>query len=354
LRIAVIADRLSARGGADWHLLGVLERLAAQHDVHLAAGLGDGSALSPCPWVRIPGLEDRERQRVEGLDAWVRRMAPDVLHLHNVVNPWVLEWAAQRGAVVTVQDHRAFCPGQGKLTAGGSPCVAPMAAESCRGCFTDEGYFARIWELTHQRLQALRSMRVVVLSRYMESALVEAGVPRSSIRVVPPFVHGLDAQATPAEPHILFAGRLVRAKGVWDAVAAWHRSQVDLPLVFAGTGSERNRLEAQGHRVLGWLGHRELSRWYLGAAALVLPSRWQEPFGIVGLEALRLGTPVVAWHSGGVSEWHNDADLLVPWGDVDALAGALRRALGRPAVWPKHFEAEARMAELEEVYRRLP
>ena len=35
-----------------------------------------------------------------------------------------------------------------------------------------------------------------------------------------------------------------------------------------------------------------------------MPSRWQEPFGIVGLEALTLGTAVAAWDSGGVREWH--------------------------------------------------
>jgi glycosyltransferase involved in cell wall biosynthesis len=175
----------------------------------------------------------------------------------------------------------------------------------------------------------------VVLSRYMRDELAAAGVPAARIAVVPPFVHGLDA-AAPAggPPCVLFAGRLAAAKGVRDAVEAWRASGVDLPLVFAGTGPLRSALEREGFAVLGWVPHAGLAAVYRRAAALVLPSRWQEPFGIVGLEAMTLGTPVAAWRSGGVAEWHPGGPLLVEWGDVQALAGALRRATSGPRAHP--------------------
>ena len=104
--------------------------------------------------------------------------------------------------------------------------------------------------------------------------------------------------------------------------------------------------------VLGWLDHERLSAVYKRARAVVMPSRWQEPFGIAGLEALTMGAPVVAWDSGGVSEWH-PGEGLVPWGDVAALALALREAAGRRAAAPPGFERSALMDRLTDVYEKV-
>ena len=164
-------------------------------------------------------------------------------------------------------------------------------------------------------------------------------------------VHDLDPDV-PADgsPCILFAGRVVEAKGIREALDAWRRSGSALPFVVAGTGPLRREIEAEGVEVLGWLDRRRLSAAYRRAAVLVMPSRWQEPFGIVGLEALTLGTPVAAWDSGGVREWHPGGELLVPWGDLDGLAAALRRAPGQGVDLPRGFEAEDLVHRLEAVY----
>ncbi len=135
-----------------------------------------------------------------------------------------------------------------------------------------------------------------------------------------------------------------------DALEAWRASGVELPLVGAGTGPLRSALEAQGVPVTGWLTHATLTAVYARARALLLPSRWQEPFGLVGLEALAHGVPVVAWDSGGVREWHPGGDLLVPWGDHAALATALRLALGRHAEPPVGFTRAAGLAAVGALY----
>ena len=83
-----------------------------------------------------------------------------------------------------------------------------------------------------------------------------------------------------------------------------------------------------------------------------MPSRWQEPFGIAGLEALSLGVPVVAWESGGVREWHPGP--LAAWGDVAGLASALANAIGKRATLPDGFEEEMLMQRLEDVYASAP
>jgi glycosyltransferase involved in cell wall biosynthesis len=323
------------------------------HELCLAVGGDDGRVGVPGPVHIIPGLEARGTAEADGLAALERAFAPDVIHVHTVVNPTVLEWAAARGAVITVQDHRYFCPTRGKWTAAGRVCALPMAPETCAACFDDESYFRDIYDLTAARLAAIRRMRIIVLSHYMKKELVASGVADDRITVVPPFVHGLheDARAD-GPPCVLFAGRLSPTKGPIEAAEAWRLSKLDLPMVVAGAGPMRQGLEKRGAEVVGWIGHDHLSLLYKRARAVVMPSRWQEPFGIVGLEALTMGAPVVAWDSGGVGEWH-PGDGLVPWGDVAALALALREAVGRRAEAPRGFERPALMARLEEVYEEV-
>ena len=83
---------------------------------------------------------------------------------------------------------------------------------------------------------------------------------------------------------------------------------------------------------LGWFDRRRLSAAYRRAAVLVMPSRWQEPFGIVGLEALTLGTPVAVWDSGGVRERHPGGELLLPWATSTGWSGPFASARDRQAI----------------------
>ncbi len=187
----------------------------------------------------------------------------------------------------------------------------------------------------------------------MKDELTQAGLPPEHIHVIPPFVDGLDRDtAADGPPCVLFVGRLVEAKGVREAIEAWRRARVSLPLVVAGTGPLREGLAEPGVEALGWVDRPELARLYRRARALVLPSRWQEPFGIAGLEALTFGVPVVAWDSGGVREWHSGTEL-VQWGDVDGLARVLAEAIGSRAVLRAGFERDALMARLQQQYAEV-
>ena len=350
MRILHIADRLSDRGGADLALLGLLDALSDAHELHLAVGRDDGVAPPPCPVRVVPGLDSRTRAGAR-LEPLLTRLRPDLVHVHNVVNPAVLEWAADRDAVMTVQDHRFFCPGRGKWTSDGRVCGDAMDRTVCADCFDDPAYFEGILALTAERLEPLKRMRLTVLSAYMRRELIRVGVPAEQITVVPPVTYGLDLAArADGPPCVLFVGRLVEAKGIGDAIDAWRRSGLELPLVVAGTGPLRRQVEAEGVEVLGWLDRRRLSAAYRRAAVVVMPSRWQEPFGLVGLEALTLGTPVAAWDSGGVREWHPGDELLAPWGDVDGLAGALRAGTGHPVDHPGAFGCHLLTRRLESVY----
>ncbi|HYN03060.1 MAG TPA: glycosyltransferase [Vicinamibacteria bacterium] len=361
MRILHVADRLTDRGGAYTWMLGVVEALGEDHEVRLVVGEDDGAVTPPpCPLEVRPGLECREASPVE-LDDLVLEFAPDVVHVHNLMNPTVLEWAASRpNALLTVQDHRLFCPTRGKWTLAGEVCRRPMTREVCSSCFEDQAYFRGVHALTERRLLAARRLPLTVLSRYMREELVAAGASPRRVHVVPPFVHRLDPGAAPSGPPcVLFVGRLVEAKGVRDAVAAWRRSGVALPLVMAGTGPLRAELTAQAGRgegpeleAPGWVDRDRLSGLYRRALALLLPSRWQEPFGIVGLEALSFGVPVVAWDSGGVGEWHPGPGL-VPWGDMEGLARAVADAVNRRVTLPPRFDRGETIGRLLALYGRV-
>jgi glycosyltransferase involved in cell wall biosynthesis len=360
MRILHVADRLPGRGGAYTWMLGILEGLAADHEQTLVVGADEAGARPPSRVVVRAGLESRTAAPVE-LDGLVASFEPDVVHLHNLMNPVVLEWAASRpGRMLTVQDHRFFCPTRGKWTLAGEVCRRPMMRELCASCFEDQAYFREVHALTERRLAAARRLPVTVLSRYMREELVAAGVPPARVHVVPPFVHGLDPAAPADGPAcVLFVGRLVEAKGVRAAVEAWRRSGVELPLVLAGTGPLRAELSTAAPsgsgaaiEVLGWVEREALSSLYRRARALLLPSRWQEPFGIVGIEALSFGVPVVAWESGGVGEWHPGPGL-VRWGDVGALARALKKAVEKRLLLLPRFERDEAIGRLMAVYAKV-
>jgi glycosyltransferase involved in cell wall biosynthesis len=150
---------------------------------------------------------------------------------------------------------------------------------------------------------------------------------------------GIDART----PLVLFAGDLVPRKGcdlLFDAIAGDHAFG-ELMIGVAGDGPEKPLLEARirgssiEHRVrwLGSLPQRELARWYAGADAFVFPTR-QEPLGLVTLEAMASGTPVLAARTGGVPELVEDDvnGLLFEVNDVRGLAVKLRTLLADRAL----------------------
>jgi glycosyltransferase involved in cell wall biosynthesis len=150
--------------------------------------------------------------------------------------------------------------------------------------------------------------------------------------------------------YIFAIGRLVPQKGfdvLLDAFARIGGEFPDVDLVLAGDGPERDALQhrAQRERVefLGGVPIERAFSLYRGAAGFVLPSR-HEPQGIVVAEAMAAGAPVVATAVGGVPETVRDGSngLLVPGGDADALAGALRRLLADPGAAAARAEQAAR------------
>ena len=129
-------------------------------------------------------------------------------------------------------------------------------------------------------------------------------------------------------PTLAFAGRLTAQKSLEVALAAV-AANAGVSLLIAGDGDERARLESLAGPAVRFLGAQPRQRvveLFAAADASILSSSW-ENFPHTVVEALAVGTPVLATTTGGVAEVVQDGEngLLVPAGDGDGLAAAIRR-----------------------------
>jgi len=304
----------------------LIEHIPVVHG--LAVGKNDGEPrISNIPFWIVEGL-DSNRPQPLNMQTVLEEWAPDIIHVHNMMNPNLWEHLEGFPTVVTLHDHRAFCPGQGKWTLQGEPCFQVMSQSQCQTCFTDPDYFESIYHLTQERQSGLKPFHITAVSSYMAEELSAVGL--NTRTVIAPNVAKQTSRPTQTDTKpIIFVGRLVRSKGVWNAVEAWRKAETDIPLVFVGTGRERGALERAGFHVTGWISREETLRMISNAAAVLFPPNWQEPYGMVGPEALQFNVPVVAWKSGGIEEWCPE-DFLVDYGDIDGLSQALVAALKAP------------------------
>ncbi|MFP3282945.1 MAG: glycosyltransferase family 4 protein [Nitrososphaeria archaeon] len=201
---------------------------------------------------------------------------------------------------------------------------------------------------------AYESWRVIACSRYMRGELEGClGVPTDKVDVIP---NGVGAAQPPdidrasvrrryaadGEKMVLFVGRMVHEKGVEvlvDAARELLRRRWDVKFVLVGDGPLRLNLlrsvEASGisskFYFTGFVSDEELMELYAAADLAVFPSIY-EPFGIVALEAMSMGKPVVVSDVGGLAEVVENGvnGLKVPCCDQRALSDAISWMLDNP------------------------
>jgi glycosyltransferase involved in cell wall biosynthesis len=127
--------------------------------------------------------------------------------------------------------------------------------------------------------------------------------------------------------YALLATRLAPEKGIEVAIDACRLA--DVPLMIAGDGPERARLEAgaQGTTFTGRVDDGRLRGLRDGAALALVPSRSAETFGLAAAEAMAAGLPVAGSRIGALPELVPD-EWLTPPGDATALAATIRRLRG--------------------------
>jgi glycosyltransferase involved in cell wall biosynthesis len=231
----------------------------------------------------------------------------------------------------------------------------------------------RIGVLRRARDLALaRASRVIIPSEALRELALGWGLPAEKVVVIPNPVsppalddreelrrrHGLEGRT------LVFAGRMVPQKAIPVALEAVVRNP-DVSLVLAGEGPYLERLQdlagsmpLDGRaRFLGPQPRQTVFELLRAADAALLSSSW-ENFPHIVVEALSVGTPVVATEVGGVTEILRDGEngLLVPMNDPEALADAIRRYFDDDALQERlRAAAVASVARFspDEIYGRL-
>ena len=316
MKILVYSARAAERGGIEVFAERQARRLAAAgHDV---------------------SFSDTVPEDVSGFDEIRVHKCPDVS---------VLERFPPEKTALWVHDHDPVCPRSYAYTPLRRNCSRPGGIWPCilcaPACKNAGAALRRVLSQGRRTRAMARVRRLVVLSEFMKGRLIANGLPAEKIEieprenVLPPRPAGALPALPPDMPAVdlLFAGQLIRGKGVQLLLRAMALMETPRTLDVVGAGNLEGRLRALAGALgvaprVRWRGFRgDVQNWMRAAKCVVVPSFWQEPFGLVAAEAVSLGRPVVAFAVGGLPEACRGGDAtLVPPGDVRALARALDAA----------------------------
>lgn len=271
------------------------------------------------------------------LDDAVGRFRPDIIHAQHV---WALgALAAQTGVPTILTAHGTDMMGCRRW-----PRLCRFAEEAVAGCRRIIAISKDNYEDTVSTLLEAAPKMTLLLNGYNEDVFYPEATDRAALLAA----HGVPDAGGPI---VLFAGKLTGFKGVdtlLRAAVRYERQDPRVVTLLAGSGEEREVLEQLrdelGLQRVCFLGHQSqdsLRQLYSAADVFAMPSR-REPFGLVALEAMACGLPVVATDQGGLAEFvTEEAGALVAVDDDAALAEALMAELARSQAQPGRRQAIA-------------
>lgn len=271
----------------------------------------------------------------------VEEFRPDIIHAQHI---WCLAWlAAKHGVPTVVTTHGTDLMGCEKWREFRG--FAELAAKSCKRVIAVSGDNMRA---LHRALPHTAGKTVMLRNGYNEDVFFPVEADKKAL------MDELGIEYN-GEQIVLFVGKLTAFKGVDTLLRAAKLyeglEKGRILTLIVGNGEERKRLEALsadlGLNGTHFLGHRNqdmLRRLYSSADVLAVPSR-REPFGLVAVEAMACGLPVVASNEGGLPEFINSGvGALVPVDNEDMLCAAILDELLRSHDSPGRRDAIAAYA----------
>ncbi|GMR23631.1 MAG: glycosyltransferase family 4 protein [Acidobacteriota bacterium] len=355
-RVRVVVGRAAPRGQTDWEGIPVSEISMPK------AALGSHA---------------RERAYSEGLGHALGDEAWDLVHAQHWLSAMASRAACPRlPMVVTIRDYWPVCIWSTMLT----------GTDACPGC----SYTRRLvcvgrhrpllWplapllppvlgaELARRQRALVEAKAVVAVSEFVRETL-----PLDTVHVVPNFVGALDVELPRPddlpERFVLFVGKLEPNKAPDRLFPILEEARSEVPLVIAGSGSLSAELrdKAKGLRYevrfLGWVSEERALQLMHHAAAVLFPSRWQEPLSRVLVDGLGVGAVLIVEPTGGSEDAvvHEESGLLGR--NTRELGGALARVLsddvlsdrlrrGAKARAYDRFSEAVVLPQIESVYRK--
>jgi glycosyltransferase involved in cell wall biosynthesis len=302
----------------------------------------------------------------------IAAFSPDVVHVHNTwfaMSSSVIGAAADTATpiVMTVHNYRLGCIG-GDLFRDGDVCTACVGRSPIRGivhgCYRDSRVLSAVQATEVSMIRRVLDRcvdRFVAPSQFFADRLVDIGVPADRLVVKPHFAVDPGPRVHPpsASAEVLYVGRLAAGKGVETLLAAWP-SVERTRLTIIGDGPLRAQLpDVDGVGIAGWMDRADVRQRMLAARALVMPSEWYEPFGMVLVEAMSAGLPIIVTTTAAARGIVGPGAIVVPPHRPDAIATAISRlddeaadelgALNRRR-FEERYSAVAGLADLESLY----
>lgn len=286
----------------------------------------------------------------------IKSFRPDVALIHKVADTGRIETLTKSvPSAHMVHDHDMVCPRKHKyfplsLSVCNKPaglscyvnlCCIQKSAGDSKFPITIKG----TGNVKRQLEAAQHVKRFIVGSQYMKNELEANGITGNKIEIVHPVPAALQtpiALPVSESPEVLFVGQVIRGKGVDFMLKALSSLTGKWRATVVGEGSHLENCKQLADQLgisdrvsfPGWVPHEKLDDYYRSARMLVVPSRWPEPFGMVGIEAMARGRPVVAFANGGIPDWldHGKTGFLVPPTDTKRMASRIQELLDDTAL----------------------
>lgn len=358
MKILVMAPFWGQFGGKEEYLLSCIREFTHMgHRCSLAYGRLTSrpvqSALLSCSQRQISTFSEiagpADQAGVDELVRLLRDEQPDVIFMTDVKNMRLLTVLKEYGGLVPMShDYWLTCPRLTRTTYLRQTICTHTSVHRClpHGCFLQRGsddQSLKYRDLFEHRaiLNIYKELDIhLVASEYVKETLVRHGFDANRVKVVGYFTD-LNVPSDPTHREdgqvVLFVGQVTKVKGVDYLIRALAHVSVPFKLFVIGDGEYLARCKelsstmgiADRVTFTGWLSRERLTEHLTASSLLVVPSIWPEPFGIVGLEAMTCSKPVVAFDSGGISEWLKDGanGYLVPIKRIDLLAHRIESLL---------------------------
>jgi glycosyltransferase involved in cell wall biosynthesis len=311
----------------------------------------------------LPARVVWSRESHRELTATLRAYRPDIVHVHNtfpLVSAAVLYACrdASVPVVATIHNYRLLCA-PGDFMRQGAVCHDCLHKLPVRGavhgCYRGSRAATAplvVASIAHRKAWRSLVSAYVFISAAQRDLHLALNLPPSRVFVRHNMIPYRGIQPVPRDPTVAYIGRLEPGKGVQLLMAAWDRylSSSHVPglrLVIAGTGSLDREVAAWASgrpsvEMLGLIPPAQVRKVMSRARAILAPSVWEEPFGLVVVEAMAAGTPAIAAGHGSFTELvtpGTDGVLFRP-GDPGGLADAVADV----AAHPEKYESYGRRA----------
>lgn len=269
---------------------------------------------------------------VKKFDELINEIKPDVVHHHNIslLGYGILKKRDDYLNLYTAHDYWLICQQNNLLKNGSEIC----GDASCFFCALRCGRLPQLWRYRKEFKEAMRDIDVLIApSEYVRNRLAQE-INIKSITLpnfVPPPPENISSVGY--SNYFLFVGMLEIHKGILNLLELFKelRREINAKLVIVGDGSLKNHIMEFIKRnslssfvsYAGFLDDKKLYSLYKNALALIIPSICPENAPLVALEALSVGTPVIASNNGGLPEIIGKVDRKLIFDNLDRLKDIL-------------------------------